>query len=234
MDEPFTLSLLRCLYGAAPDPCEDSTFDPLTFDQLAPYRHPGFPDDSIFWFRIHDYNASSMGVTTPIRKCYPEMPDPRTLPPDSLTPEMYTDDGYLKFFEYEFEIEGLLPSVPYWLNVTAFDFGSPAMGVEPLESPRDSGLVKAFPLHEWEAPISGSDRIYVFPNPYRTDAGYRDQGFEGRNQNDRWDERVRAIWFANLPPICTIHIFTLDGDRVRTLDHDMSRPIRLTAGRSGT
>ena len=62
--------------------------------------------------------------------------------------------------------------------------------------------------------------MYVYPNPYRTDAGYREAGLEGRGQEDRWDERVRAVWFANLPPVCVIKVFTLDGDLVRELRHE--------------
>ena len=32
---------------------------------------------------------------------------------------------------------------------------------------------------------------------------------------------MRAIWFANLPPKCTITIFTIDGDEVRRIRHDV-------------
>ncbi|MEW5995734.1 MAG: T9SS C-terminal target domain-containing protein, partial [Candidatus Zixiibacteriota bacterium] len=35
------------------------------------------------------------------------------------------------------------------------------------------------------------------------------------------DDRVRQIHFANLPPRCTIRIYTLDGDLVREIEHDM-------------
>jgi len=32
---------------------------------------------------------------------------------------------------------------------------------------------------------------------------------------------VRAIHFANLPPKCTISIFSIDGDLVREIHHDV-------------
>ncbi len=217
--EPYSKDELRCLYGQGMTPCEDSTFEPLGFTQLSPYRHPQFPNDSVFWFKKHEYNASEFGVNTPIKKRFPNVPDPRKLPADSITDEMYTEDGYLKFYEYEMTIENLLPTVEYWVNVTAFDYGSPAQGVNPLETKRTDGVRPAYPLTEHDAPISGSEQVYVYPNPYRVDANYRADGYEGRNQDDRWDERVRAIWFANLPPVCTISIYTIDGDRVRTMDH---------------
>ncbi len=217
--EPYSKEELRCLHGKGVEPCEDSTFEPLGFTQLSPYRHPDFPNDSIFWFKKHEYNASEFGVNTPIKKRFPDVPDPRTLPADSITDDMYTEDGYWKFYEYEMTIENLLPTVEYWVNVTAFDYGSPAQGVNPLETERTDGVRPVYPLTEHDAPISGSEQVYVYPNPYRVDANYRADGYEGRNQDDRWDERVRAIWFANLPPVCTIHIYTIDGDRVRTMDH---------------
>ena len=218
---PLTSRQLRCLYGSGPDPCSDSTFDPLAYDRFHPFKHPAFPDDSLFYFTKHEFNASEWGRTTPITKRFPDVPDPRRLSPADLTPDMYTDDGYLKFFEYEVTVNNLLPTVAYYVGVTAFDYGSPAMGLVPLESERTAGLIEAFPAHERDAAVTGSNRVYVYPNPYRGDANYRALGYEGRNQDDRWDERVRSIWFANLPPRCTITIFTLDGDRVRTLEHDI-------------
>jgi len=212
----------------APDPCADTSFHPADCPGPGRYfQYPLYPDSSCY-FTPHGFNAVPLRDSTEppsssltrIRKTYPDLPDPRTLPPDSLTSDMYTEDGYLKFYEYAGDIPGLLPSVPYWVAVTAFDFGSPESCVRPLESAIAETAVSGFPLHAFDAPLSGSNQVYIYPNPYRTDAGYRVQGFEGRAQEDRWDERVRAIWFANLPPQCTIHIYTLNGDRVRTLDHD--------------
>ena len=106
---------------------------------MTPYPHPLYPNDSIFRFPPHGYNASEFDTScvfdslcSPVRKVYPVLPDPRTLPADSLTAEMYTADGYWKYFEYEFTITPLLPTVPYWVNVTAYDIGSPGSGLYPL------------------------------------------------------------------------------------------------------
>ncbi len=219
-ESPFTLEELRCLYGSGPDPCTDSSFDPLRSSPTYIYQHPLFPD-SLFYFTKHGYNASEPGVTTPIRKTYPNMIDPSTLPADSIHDTMYTEDCYLKFYEYEFEITDLLPSVPYWMNVTAFDFGSPESGLlQPLESKKTQGAKEGFPLHNLDAPISGSGKIYVYPNPYRLDGRYRSLGYEGRNQDIMPNDKVRALHFGNLPPKCTIKIFSLDGDRLITIEHD--------------
>ncbi len=140
--------------------------------------------------------------------------------PDSARPEELTEDGYLKYFEYEFVIEDLLPTVPYWVNVTAFDFGSPSSGLPSLESSVTVGAKSAYPLSSADEVAQKDLKVIVYPNPYRIDAGYRSLGYEGRTELDRPDDRVRAIHFANLPPKCTIRIFTLDGDLVREIEHN--------------
>ncbi|MFQ5499377.1 MAG: hypothetical protein ACE5FH_06865 [Candidatus Zixiibacteriota bacterium] len=218
-EPPFTLERLRCLYGEGVDPCNDSAFDPERFGSSRPYRHPLYAD-SIFFFVRHGQNASQLGVVTPIRKVYPNEPDPGNTPIDSLPPDRFTSEGNLKFYEYEFEINNLLPTLPYYVNVTAFDFGSPASGLSPLESSPTVGIRHLFPLtNERDTDVANRD-VYIYPNPYRKDAAYRARGLEGRT-DDRHNDRVRRIHFANLPPRCTIRIFTIDGDMVREIAHDV-------------
>ncbi|UCE25232.1 MAG: hypothetical protein JSU74_04070 [Candidatus Zixiibacteriota bacterium] len=219
-DPPYSPDSLRCLYGSAEDPCQDTLFNPLSFTRATPYLHPEFPD-SIFYFVPHDHNASIYGVTTPFSKVYPDQPHPDLYHPDSIPAEAYTAEGYLKYYEYEFVFEDLLATVPYCINVTAFDFGQPDLQLKGLESSVTGGIKSAFPLTSSDAAAGGNAKVYVYPNPYRGDAGYRDLGFEGRMEDDRPDYRVRAINFGNLPPKCTIYIYSLDGDLVRKLDHDM-------------
>ncbi|MBD3331625.1 hypothetical protein GF356_02145 [candidate division GN15 bacterium] len=213
LDPPFTLKQLRCLYG---DSCDDLSFSPLQYTRSSPLRI----GDSTFYFEKQDYNVSQLGVQTPIKKRFPNQPYPSSLVPDSARPEELTEDGYLKYFEYEFTIEGLLPTVPYWVNVTAFDYGSPQSGLPSLETSVTVNSNMAYPLGSTGTRALSNNEIYVYPNPYRIDAGYRGRGFEGRANEDRPDDRVRAIHFANVPPKCTIRIYTLDGDLVRELVHD--------------
>jgi hypothetical protein len=220
LDIPFTLDSLRCLYGFGDDPCRDSLFDPLAYTPSRPYTPPDSPD-SFFYFVKHDFNTSELGVTTPIRKVYPDEPDPQTLPIDSLTPNRYTDEGYLKYYEYEFTITDLLPTVPYWVNVTAFDFGSPKGGLWALETSVTLGAKYAYPINPYEVKEENIGKVYVYPNPYRIDAGYRLLGFEGRTRDDLPADKVRAIHFANLPAKCTIKILSLDGDLIKKIEHDM-------------
>jgi hypothetical protein len=63
----------------------------------------------------------------------------------------------------------------------------------------------------------------VYPNPYRLDGGYATGGFEGTTLAERSQisDRNRRIHFYNLAPKCTIRIYTLDGDLVREINHDL-------------
>ena len=216
-DDPFTLEELRCLYGRGSDPCADSAFDPFRYTFDYPYIHPLFPD-SIFYFDAHDYNRSEYGVDTPIRKTYPDEPRPTSL--ENAYPEQLTEDGYLRYYEYEFIIEDLLPNVPYYIAVTAYDFGSPETGLAPLESSKTLTARSAYPNNKLDQAADEVSNVYVFPNPYRNDAGYRVLGLEGRGQEERSRDRVRKVTFANLPAKCTIKIFSLDGDLIREIRHD--------------
>ena len=218
-DIPFTLDSLRCLY--APDGCDDSTWNPLQYTRNSPLIDPSDPS-RVYYFAPQDYNSSDFGVSTPIRKAYPDQAYPSSLNPDSAQVDELTEDGYFKYFEYEIDVNNLLPSVEWYVNVTAFDFGSPKSGLASLETPRSSGAVAAYPLTTAQAAGQKNLKAYVYPNPYRFSGNYRAQGFEGRTQSDRPDDRVRAIHFANLPAKCTIKIFTLDGDLVREINHDKS------------
>ena len=215
-DFPFSLEELQCLYG---DSCGDDSFDPLIYTRSTRYVHPLFPD-SVFYFEAQDYNVSDLGRPDGIRKVYPEQAYPSSLNPDSARPDELTEDGRFKYFEYEFTMSNLLPSVPYWVNVTAFDFGSPESGLESLESSVSVGAEPANPGIASDDPAYASAGVIVYPNPYRGDGAYRSSGYEGRTESDRPDDRVRAINFANLPPKCVIRVYTLDGDLVRELEHD--------------
>ncbi len=216
-DIPFTLDQLRALYGI---PFGYPQFDPLRYTRSSPFVHPLF-SDSVFYFEPQDYNQSELGSVDGIHKVYPDQPYPSSLSPDSARPEELTDDGYLKYFEYEYVIDNLLPTVPYWVNVTSFDFGSPVSGLASLETSVTLGAKSAYPLSSADEVARQDLKVMVYPNPYRIDAGYRTLGFEGRANPDRPDDRVRTMHFANLPPKCTIRILSLDGDLIREIRHNL-------------
>lgn len=212
---PLSVEEIRCLYSRSEDPCSDLTFDPFSYSASVPYVLSGFPD-SAFYFRPHDYNTSAFGVSTGIRRAYPNAQLPTGPPTEAdLTPE-----GYLKYYEYEFDITGLLSTVGYYANVTAFDFGSPEADLQPLETSRRFNAHFVYPTLAGSEPNHGEPKAFIFPNPYRDDDGYRKKGFEGRDDPFAIPDRVRKINFANLPPKCTIRIHSIDGDLIREIDHN--------------
>ena len=69
-----------------------------------------------------------------------------------------------------------------------------------------------------ERKLPEKPEISVYPNPYRSDAGYTDDGYEDPQGTLRFDYEHR-IHFINLPERCTIKIWTTDGDLVRVIEH---------------
>ncbi len=220
VDIPFTLDSLRELYG--------DNFDPLNFTRNNPFRLPGFPD-SVFFFERQDFNVSELGIDTEIRKRFPAITEAPVLDPQTgeyiLAPDDTTENGFIKFYEYEYEIDSLLPTIPYWINVTAFDFGSPVSGLPSLESAVTLGADNAYTdATASEVRDRGLD-VFVYPNPYLNEGEYLDRGFERLRNEDgnlRSEDRSRQVTFQNLPPRARISIFSLDGDLVREIVHDWS------------
>jgi hypothetical protein len=64
-----------------------------------------------------------------------------------------------------------------------------------------------------ERVASGIGGVRVVPNPYLISSLYEEEFGALRR------EPIRALKFINLPPRCTVTIFTMDGDRVQTIEH---------------
>ena len=214
-DTPFTARGLACFYG---DSCE-ANFNPLEYSKSNPYFMPGFPD-SIFSFASHEYNMSELGRTTAIRKVYPYEPYPSTLILDDADPTALTEEGYLKYFEYEYLIKDILPTIQYYVSVTVFDYGAPQSGLDALETSKTLNAQRVYAMPSVAEVERNGLAVYTYPNPYLINADYRAKGFEGREA--RWfiPERDRRIHFVNLPAKCTIGIYSLDGDMIREIEHD--------------
>lgn len=224
LEHPYVLSDLRTWYGAG-----DTTWNPLNYTRNRPYVMPGH-SDSIFYFEAQDFNRSilandPLNATTDIMKTYPDAPKPPWIVADSIPDSLYslylTDEGFFKYYEYEVTIDNLLATVPYWVNVTSFDYGSPRSGLAALETNPTVLPIVTYPLESVNNVVQKDLKVFVYPNPYRIDADYRGRGFEGRGAVDRPTDRTRAIHFANLPPKCTIRVYSLDGDLIRELPHDV-------------
>jgi len=110
-------------------------------------------------------------------------------------------------YYYKFELSNLLNGWQYVFSVTAFDEGDPANRLSSLESSSLTAAKRILPGTE-----SNEDpnvEIGVYPNPYYGSAVW-----------DGSAERLRKIYFFNLPAECEIIIYTLAGDIVKRIQHD--------------
>jgi hypothetical protein len=196
---PFTLDSLKLIYG--------SDFDPMGYSPAEPLAYRGY----LYYFQTVDYNRSDLCDLRGIHKVYPDA---------EFDLEDLDENGNMRYYEYEYFIEDLLPSVPYWVSVSAFDFGHPPKELEPLESSPAANMVKAYAQRQGDGVLRDDQlNVYCYPNPYRVDGGYIPDGYENRDR-ELWYERARVVRFANLPHRCTISIYSLDGDLVDEIEHD--------------
>ncbi len=209
-EAPFTIDSLRQEY-------DDPDFQPLRYTRSSPLVFGGVS----YYFEPQDYNASDLTRASGIHKVYPEAPHPGLDSARWRPEDLVHDYGepLPKYFEYELVVDDLLPTVPYYVAVTAMDFGSPAADLPPLETDPTNNMVIAYPQYNADSVAHKQLDVYVYPNPYITDS-YRHLGFEGRNEPNRPDHRVRALHFANLPHKCKISIFSIDGDLVAEINHE--------------
>lgn len=124
-----------------------------------------------------------------------------------------------RYWDCEYGVTGLLPSQPYHFAVTTFDVGHPATNVPPLEAGKSINQTLVYALDSPALIQEKGTEVVVYPNPYRDDKReeYVDMGSESESGSPQFDRRIH---FINLPAKCTIRIFTLDGDLVRTIEHN--------------
>jgi hypothetical protein len=199
---PRTHDELRLRYG--------QDFDANDYyDEFHYYQDP-FTDE-LFFFVAQDWNQSRLDDPLLIHKVFP-----RASKEDSSDT---TKEGWLRYYEYEYEIPNIQPAKPYLFSVTAYDYGSLKMDLGALESSPLINAVEEFALPSAESVEELGLEVMVYPNPYRIDAGYAKAGYENR-ERIKSAERAREIHFANLPKVCTIRIFSVDGDLIKQLDHN--------------
>jgi hypothetical protein len=200
----MSLSELREMYGADFNPEEWSS----------PYHPFSKGPDSSFYFTTQDWNRGDIERINGIDTVFNRI---RRVGADS-TLFSEADSIWGKFGVYEITVDNLLPSQPYYVSVTAFDFGNRSM-LSPLESSPLSNAVMAYPLYTSDRVAQEKLKAIVWPNPYKISDDYRGRGYEDRDRTG-WSERSRRVHFANLPERATIRIFTLDGDLIRQIDHE--------------
>ena len=209
-DIPFTLDSLRTIYA-------DPQFDPLKYTKLNPQTY----HDSLFYYTSQDFNASRLDDLRGIHKAYPGARKPPRDTAEWTDADVTYEHGARlpKYYEYEYVIDKILPTIPYYLAVTAFDFGSPRAGLAALETDPLNNYVREYAMVSADTVEQDHLNAYVYPNPYREDGGYAAASFENR-LGLQAESRMRRIHFANLPNVCTISILTLDGDLVRRIVHN--------------
>jgi hypothetical protein len=110
-------------------------------------------------------------------------------------------------YYYKFDLDNLLNGWQYVYSVTAFDEGDPENDLDVLESSSLANYQRIVPGTPVVEDVNVE--IGVYPNPYYGNA--------------IWDgsaERLRKIYFYNLPEQCEITIYTLAGDIVKKIIHD--------------
>jgi hypothetical protein len=136
----------------------------------------------------------------------------------------------LTFGLYEARLTGLNPSHDLYVSVTAFDYGSPELRLDPMESLPGTCWEFAVPIYSADVVEDSGLGVSVYPNPYKIAfldrheqrTTYYDLGLESPGKPSL-DETDRRIWFINLPSEATIRIYTLDGDLIRTIEHEWPR-----------
>lgn len=142
-----------------------------------------------------DTIGNMVGFNTGFSKV--ELKEPVTFPGDTT-----------KYY-YKFEIDNLLNGWQYLFSVTAFDKGDPENNLESLESSPLASLSRILP---GTLPNNNNQaEVGVYPNPYYGNAYW-----------DGSSERLRKIYFYNLPSECQITIYTLSGDIVKRIDHNQN------------
>ena len=199
---PITGDSLRAGYGA--------DFDPARYyDEFHYYTDPS--TGKLRYFVAQDWNQSDLTSPGSIHRVYPEA--------SKSDSSDTTSEGRLRYYEYSYEIPNLQPTVPYNFSVTAFDYGSLKVDLGALESSPLVNAVQEYPLPSAERVEEQGLKVIVYPNPYRIDGGYARAGYENRDRT-KSAERSRAIHFANLPKVCTIRIYSIDGDLIQEISHN--------------
>ena len=124
---------------------------------------------------------------------------------------------------YYYIIHDAHPMVPRYYAVTAFDYGDYKTGTPPLESARRANMIYVAPSG------NDQDKVMVVPNPYRTNEDYtidHGKGLSWENRDDGtadyFPQTDRRLYFFNLPQHCLIRIYTVCGDLVDIVPHNVA------------
>lgn len=179
----------------------DPTQGGRNFESFRLWRseHPDYPDESFTLLRQWDVSGDSIDFDT------------------GLGYE-FVDSNLVRGKRYVYSVTSKsIPNIAFQQVVINGQVVIVPVDVEALESKlRTNAVVVDLPF----AVSREANRVRVVPNPYRTDKDYTVEsgGYEGLNY--KWDENKRQVKFINLPPKCTVRVFSLAGDLIRTIQHD--------------
>jgi hypothetical protein len=124
---------------------------------------------------------------------------------------------------YEFLFHNTSPLFPRWYSVVAYDFGDARTATEPLATAQTANSVYIAPSGDPNLPVR------AVPNPYRAYEDYRrsySNGLRWENQDDGtpdfYPQTDRRLEFVNLPRQCLIRVFTVAGDLVAIIPHNVT------------
>ncbi len=119
----------------------------------------------------------------------------------------------------EYTDKGLLNNFKYFYSVTSFSLPDTTLNIADLESSLQDNALEVRP---GPAPPKTVGKVAVVPNPYMGNEDYTayQPPWESPPAGRVWMEQDRKIQFINLPQNCTIKIFTISGELVKTLEHN--------------
>jgi hypothetical protein len=138
---------------------------------------------------------------------------------------IYKQDSVLVDRAYEYQdTTDVYNGFDYFYNLTVYRYSDLGF-IEESILLADINNINNFPgaitLEPKTQPATTKDninKIKVVPNPFVVSARWD----EARIGNYAYGEPIRNIAFTNIPSPCTIKIFTVDGDLVKTLNHPSS------------
>jgi hypothetical protein len=228
-DTDLTPDAVRAAADSAADYLNDRIDFTWSHDYTVPMPPPG-PDFTV----SADQTGGRVGNVIRFDDRVETVPDPHQGSPDIAGYRIYRS-GYLPFGpweqiadipvghdefydtgtgEYTFTDTRVALGYGYYYAVTSYDNGhsqwsvDPSVSVPPLESSVFANRSQKAFITTLTPAESALDRVTVVPNPFYRHSGLTRLG----------DEKV--IQFVNVPRECTINIFTLRGDLVKTIHHN--------------
>ncbi|MCD6115896.1 T9SS type A sorting domain-containing protein [bacterium] len=179
------------------------TITPMSEGQMIKIQWPPISDDYV----DPDYGVNDFAGYRVYRSNFRNV-GPWELIADIPKEQVTMEDGMVTYNDK------VILGVGYYYGVTSYDTGHnapwpPDPSITSLPK-LESGLVNANlePVYAMSATSNNLNDVRVYPNPFRQHSKLRGTGEQYR------------LEFVNIPAKCTIRIYTLAGELVRTIKHD--------------